>query len=61
MITQIVLVAMHGPEQIKFKSVRVSMVFNHLKMIVHRIEILRRVRRRRHRRPDAQAEAEKPC
>ncbi len=61
MVTQVVLVAVHGPKQIEFKPMRMAVIFNHLKMILHRIEILRRMRRRGHRRPDAQAEAEKPC
>lgn len=61
MVTQVVLVAVHGPQQIEFKPVRMPVVLNHLKMILHRIEILRSMRRCGHRRPDAQAEAEKPC
>lgn len=60
MVRQIVLVAVHGPEQINLYAMGMAVVFDHLKMILHGIDKLWRMGGRWNSRPDTQANAYQP-
>ena len=57
MVRHIIAVPVHGPVEVFFKPVRMTMICNHLQMILNGLKHRRSMGQRRDDRPDDQCEA----
>ncbi|EAV40123.1 hypothetical protein SIAM614_28791 [Stappia aggregata IAM 12614] len=57
-VRPIVLMTMHGPENIQFQAMRMAMVFDHLQVFLDGIQEFRRMRCSGNGRPDKHAQTQ---